>query len=484
MGTTAITSTPPEYLPRGVKVTASVLVIGALVAGYQATLMPVTLVIDGEGHRLRTHQDTVGALLTDSGLALHPEDEITPADLTTTLEPGMVVQVQRARPVYICADGHEALFRTHATSVEDILYQARVSLGPYDEVEIEGELQPASRPVGHARLILATAAPEPARIVVHRAVPFTVNDDGRVRTFYTTAATVGESLRRAGLTLYLADGVQPGLGEPMSAGLRVLIDRSVPVAVQVDGRMLRTRTHRERVDEVLADLGVVLTGRDYTTPALDASLEGNAAVRVVRVSERFLIEQEPIPYETKWQPAPGLEIDNQELLQEGARGVLERRIRVRYEDGREVARAVENEYVAVPPTTKLLGFGTKIVFRLLDTPTGPVEYWRRIRVLATSYSASTAGTPKSAAWYGRTRLGLKMRHGIVAVDPRVISLGSQVYVPGYGVGYAGDTGGAIKGRRIDLGYDDDNLVLWYRWVDVYVLTPVPPLDQINYIIGP
>ena len=74
-----------------------------------------------------------------------------------------------------------------------------------------------------------------------------------------------------------------------------------------------------------------------------------------------------------------------------------------------------------------------------------------------------------------------MRHGIVAVDPNVVDLRSEVYVPGYGVGYVGDTGGAIIGRRIDLGYDDDNLQLWYNWVDVYLLTPVP--DVINYL-GP
>jgi len=75
-----------------------------------------------------------------------------------------------------------------------------------------------------------------------------------------------------------------------------------------------------------------------------------------------------------------------------------------------------------------------------------------------------------------------MRHGIVAVDPRVINLRSEVYVPGYGVGLAGDTGGAIKGKRIDLGYDDDNLKLWYRWVDVYLLTPVPPASRIDYTL--
>jgi 3D (Asp-Asp-Asp) domain-containing protein len=103
-------------------------------------------------------------------------------------------------------------------------------------------------------------------------------------------------------------------------------------------------------------------------------------------------------------------------------------------------------------------------------------------MLATSYSAATAGTPESSSWYGRTATGLKMRKGIVAVDPRIINLGSKVFVPGYGVGLAGDTGGAIKGKRIDLGYDNDNLQLWYRWVDVYLLAPAPPAGQIDYTL--
>jgi len=41
--------------------------------------------------------------------------------------------------------------------------------------------------------------------------------------------------------------------------------------------------------------------------------------------------------------------------------------------------------------------------------------------------------------------------GVVAVDPRVIRLGSRLYVEGYGFAVAGDTGGSIKGKRIDLG---------------------------------
>ena len=68
------------------------------------------------------------------------------------------------------------------------------------------------------------------------------------------------------------------------------------------------------------------------------------------------------------------------------------------------------------------------------------------------------------------------------MDPRIINLRTKLYVPGYGIGQAGDTGGRVKGRRIDLGYDDASLVLWYKWVDVYLLTPAPPSDQIPWVL--
>jgi 3D (Asp-Asp-Asp) domain-containing protein len=111
-----------------------------------------------------------------------------------------------------------------------------------------------------------------------------------------------------------------------------------------------------------------------------------------------------------------------------------------------------------------------------------VQYWRKLRLLATSYTPSEGGKAPDDPDYGITRIGLKAGRGIVAVDPRVINLRSTVYVPGYGLGFAGDTGGRIKGRHIDLGYPEGSPDLWYRWVDVYVLTPVPPVSQINWTL--
>jgi len=457
-----------SLLPQALKTLFGLLVtLASLAAGYRETTTPVTLMIDDSPRRLRTHQETVGAILANNGIELHPDDAVSPP-VETLVGPGLTIQVDRARPVEVVVDGQRATLQTRATSVNEILQEARVSLRPHDDLTVQGTLHGPSE--------------ETTRIVIERAVPITVKEGEQATTYHTTAKTVGEALHEAGYTLYLADRVGPGLDTRVTGAMEIELDRSTPVTVRVDGRSIRTRTHRERVDNVLADLGIVLTGLDYTQPRGDATLGNDPAIDVFRVSERFLIEQEPIPYDSVWRPDPELEIDNQKLLQEGAPGVRERRIRVRYENDHEVSRTLENEYVAVPPTTNVRGYGTKIVLRTLDTASGQVEYWRKIHMLATSYSAATAGTPETSAWYGRTATGLRMRKGIVAVDPRVINLGSKVFVPGYGVGLAGDTGGAIKGKRIDLGFDNDNLELWYRWVDVYLLAPVPSASEIDYTL--
>ena len=53
---------------------------------------------------------------------------------------------------------------------------------------------------------------------------------------------------------------------------------------------------------------------------------------------------------------------------------------------------------------------------------------------------------------GNTALGIPVRRGVVAVDPRLIPLGTKMHVPGYGSALAADVGHAIKGRIIDLWF--------------------------------
>jgi len=466
-----------------------------MTAGYLSTQAEVTLVLNGLVWHLRTHQTSVEAFLNEGGLEVYPEDIVSP-DLAAPIRPGDTITVQQARSVTIEADGRVISLRTHADSVAEILRETGTAVKPHDRIVVNGQettleaALPASAASGSSGGLQASglrgkrlsAEIAPLHIVLRRAVPIHVNDDGVPTTIYTACPTVGEALRAEDITLYLGDRVEPSLGRPVSTGMRVYIQRSVPVAIAVDGRTIKSRTQQETVADVLAQETVALVGNDRVEPKGDVPVADGMAIQVMRVKEAIAIEQDPIPFETAWQPEDSLELDQQRLNQEGVDGLTKRRITVVHENGQEVSRIMEDEWVDHEPTTKVIAYGTNIVVRELETPEGVLEYWRRVRMLATSYSAATCGKDPDHPHYGITFLGWEMKKGIVAVDPRVVNLRSQVYVPGYGPGVAGDTGGMIKGRHIDLGYDEDNLIPWYRWVEVYLLTPVPPEGEIRWVL--
>lgn len=79
-------------------------------------------------------------------------------------------------------------------------------------------------------------------------------------------------------------------------------------------------------------------------------------------------------------------------------------------------------------------------------------YHKLLHVYAMEATAYTALTAKANPT-GYTANGMRAQYGIVAVDPGIIPLGSHVFIPGYGLAIAADTGGAIIGHRIDLCMD-------------------------------
>lgn len=466
----------------------------ALTEGYLSTRIQVYIHDGGQRLTWRTHQTSVAAVLREAGVELGAEDIVSP-ELASPAHDGDVIRVLRARQVTVIADGQVLYFQTHAESVGNLLREVDLQLAPRDWLTLNGEKVTLDTPLyslgetprsvssrGWGRLAPPPAVSASMELAIHRAIPIQVDDDGELRLIHTTHQTVGAALLGGGIALYLGDEISPPLDASVLPGMEVVIRRSRPVEIATDGKRIRIRTQATTVGEVLAQEGVTLMGLDYTVPPEDAPLPEGEPVRVVRVQRAFVVEQKPILYETVWLPDPELDLDHQRLEHEGEEGVHRWRYSVLYENGQEVARNLEDEWLAREPTNKAIAYGTKITIRDIETPDGTFQYWRRIRMLATSYTAATCGKNPDHPLYGTTRLGWQMRHGIVAVDPSVISLRSQVYVPGYGVGVAGDTGGAIKGRRIDLGYDEDNLVYWLKWVDVYVLTPVPPPDQIRHVL--
>lgn len=468
------------------------LLLALVVAGvlfYQHRLITITIRVDGRERTVHTLQRDAFRFLARHGYQAHPHDVVSaPADLYE----GARLEIQQARPLLLIVDGQQRLAWTQAETVAAALQDAGVQLGWHDQVWLQGEPAQADTALPPRQWLPPPAGKphmpwdgelEAVKITLRRAVPLTVIDGKAMpATLHSTAATVGEALAAADVPIYLGDTVYPPLSARVQPGLRVVIRRSLPIAIAVEGETYATRTQQATVGDALAEQGVSLFGLDQVQPALTAPLRPYTTIRIVRIREEIEYEEEYLPYETIWVPADNLPIDQRRIEQPGATGIKRLRYRVRYEDGKEVERALEDDWLAVAPETKIIAYGRKITPQTLETPEGTITYWRKVRMFATSYSPGTSGVDPARPWYGRTRLGLRMEKGIVAVDPNVINLRQKVYVPGYGYGLAGDTGSAIKGKHIDLGYDDYNLRLWRQWVDVYLLWPPPPSYQIRYVL--
>jgi len=464
------------------------LVASALLAllGHMYVGSQHTVWIEIGGHRLahRTHEHSADAVLREMGL------ELTPLDLSVLpssddLLSGEPIRIIPARPVTLVRGDEVVYGCTHGETPIEALSDLGISLRPDDRLYLDGQpyspyaALPSVIPAGRLRADRVLASwRRTITLRLERAVPLTVYEGDAPHTFFTTARTVGQALREQGYTIYAGDDLTPSMGSRVRPGQAIYLRRATPVVLDVGGRARTVRTHARTIDALLKEQNVLLGEQDYVQPDVESAITPHTTVRVVRVADQHFVEEKPVPYQVVEVPDPQMEIDTREITRWGHEGAQRQRIRVHYENGQEVYRTVVDEWLEREPLDRIISYGTKIVLRELQTPHGTYTYWRRLRMLATSYSASTAGTPVSSPYYGLTRLGWPARKGIIAVDPRVIPLEQRMYVPGYGPGIAGDTGGAINWRRIDLCYDDDNLVLWHQWVDVYLLTPVPPRNQI------
>lgn len=433
----------------------------------EAITYPVRVVVDGQIYERLTAPQTVHDLLQEAGINLQDDDRVTPS-LTNLIDAETHIHIERARTVMLTVDGQLQPFRTHLTYPAEILDSAGIELEADDVIMIDGT---------EARLAALEQWPVPAQhIEIHHAIMFTVNDGETQSSLRTTSATIGEALFEAGITLYLADSIMPDLNTPITPDLQVTITRGAPVTIIADGDVFETRIQGETVADALANAGVALVGLDYSIPAEESPLLSGIRIRVIRVREELVYEEATYPYESVYQADPNLEIDQRNILQGGQNGITRTTVRVRYENDVEISREVEETVTVQPTVNQIIGYGTNIVIRTVDTPEGPREYWRKLRMYATSYHPAALGGSN------RTAIGETLRHGIVGSDPTVIPYRTQLFVPGYGLGMMADTGALRRRLRIDLGYSDEDWVSWSRYVDVYLLTPIPEIDRIDFLL--
>jgi len=196
------------------------------------------------------------------------------------------------------------------------------------------------------------------------------------------------------------------------------------------------------------------------------------------VSEiKYDIERVGVDYETKIVYNENEFEEYRTVVQKGSDGMKKTVYQEIYEDGKLISTNLEEEIIYKEPETQVIEVGTKE--RLVVTSRGGFRYSDEIVLVATAYDLSYQSTGKNPGdpYFGITASGTKVQPGTVAVDTRVIPLGTKLYIastdgsPDYGFATALDTGGAIKGNRIDLFMADiaDCYNFGIRPVKVYIL---------------
>ncbi|WP_372520797.1 G5 and 3D domain-containing protein [Candidatus Ruminimicrobiellum ovillum] len=234
--------------------------------------------------------------------------------------------------------------------------------------------------------------------------------------------------------------------------------------IMVDGKIILIQYDKNKIlKDILKDNNISLNENDIVYYDLNKPIKPNAQIKIVRVDKVKSKVASKSDFRPTWHKIYNSNLRKVELQ----KGI------VKYTDS-DITQVFHDSKLESIVYDKQLSYSISFYRLLLLDKNNNVEKIydlskaKRMKMVATAYYP---GDP--LAWKDGTItfLGQKMQRGIVAVDPKVIPLRTRLYISGYGYGYAGDTGSAIKGDRIDLGVNnaEEEKSWMFREVTVYIL---------------
>ena len=329
-------------------------------------------------------------------------------------------------------------------------------------------------------------------IIIKRGVEVTiVNFDGTTYTVHTSG-TVQDAINCAGITLPQGTALNYGADELLEDGMLIEIYDIFNVKITVDGETFKKTVSGKTVKHAVEAAGVVLGADDATEPALEEEITDNMAIEVFRISFVERSAEEVVEYESEYEYDDTKYEDQITVLLEGSNGQKA----VVYEDyfinGKLVSSTPKSETILKEPVSELCIKGTKKrpasitvsatlpigepisemanpEYLKFDTNGVPTSYSSVINAKATAYCIPG----------GITSTGKLAQTGYVAVDPKEIPYGTEMYIVSadgkyiYGYCIAADTGSYIYDVdwTIDLFMNsEEQCVNWGRRdIIVYVL---------------
>jgi len=303
-----------------------------------------------------------------------------------------------------------------------------------------------------------------------------VTDNGEQARYRTSKDTVDEFFDNEGISLLDMDKVNIDLTASIRDDMRINITRAFNVALVIDGLQRKVvKTNEETVGGILSTLKEedasvqYLLAEDYS---LSQKAKPDMSIKVVSRREEVSEYTEAIPFETEIVEDNTMPVGTEQVKNPGEEGIRKITVQNVYVGNKLSSTKEISNIVTKEAVTQIVEKGTKQPDSVVETNAGTFKSLKKISMTATAYTSVSATSKRPGdPYYGITASGMKAARGVVAVDPKIIPLGTKLYVEGYGYAVAGDTGGAIKNNKIDLYYDTHNECIKFgrRTVTVHIL---------------
>lgn len=266
--------------------------------------------------------------------------------------------------------------------------------------------------------------------LVPREVNATIN--GQNYKVESKAFTIDEFLDEQQIKYCEDDYISRPVTTFIYDGISFKLKHATDFKVTADGKTKKYKTLCRTVGDALKDCGIKVGDADIVTPGLETEIGDDLEVVIQRVTSKQETVEEEVDFNTIEKDDASMEQGKSKVVTEGVKGKDKVTYEITYIDGVESDRKEIARETLTAAVDKVILNGTKISFN-------GKSYSRKLVVKAYSYTGG-----------GRTAMGTKARVGEIAVDPKVIPLGSRVYIEGVGARIAEDTGGNIKGNTIDI----------------------------------
>lgn len=357
---------------------------------------------------------------------------------------GFIMYETTKKTVALTLDGDEKVIKTHAVTIRDIFDDLNISLRSEDYVFPS----------------VNTQVKENLEIVYEPAKQVQVITDNGEKTIWTGAKTVEELLKEQNIALNKHDKVQPKPKDKIKNNMEIQVQKAFSLTLNNGGKEEQVWSTSTTVADFLSQRGITINDLDRVEPKLEETVKANDTVKVIRVEKVTDVVEEPINFAVVTKKDNNLAKGTEKVVNAGKTGLLTKEYEVVLENGKEVFRKLISEKKIREKQDKVVAVGTKVAAtQVVSRGTDNNASGKEIYVSSTAYTANCSGCS------GKTATGLDLRANpsakIIAVDPNIIPLGTKVYVEGYGYAIAADTGGAIKGTKIDVFFSTKAEA--YRW---------------------